>query len=338
MIDTPTNKDKTYEMLWSCEFCGAKKLLGKTHRHCPECGAAQDPSRRYFPSEEEKVAVEDHVFVGADVHCPACQASMGAAAKHCAECGAPLDKAAAQVARVADATAEKPKEPPPKRRSRKGLVIGLVFAGLGLLSILIIALALWTEEKQLTTIGHTWQREIRIEAFGPKTESEWCGSMPGDAYSVSRSREVRSHNSVKTGESCSTRRVDNGDGTFTEKQECTPEYRQEPVYDDKCNYTVDRWSYARSATASGRSLAEVPVWPQVVLRAAGTTIGSEREGQRVETYTVHFGDAADAAKTLTCDLAEASWRAVPVGTRWKADASVLTGLLDCTTLRPADAR
>jgi len=337
MINTPPTTGKTYEMLWSCEFCGAKKLLGKTHRHCPECGAAQDPARRYFPSEAEKVAVEDHVFVGADLHCPTCKAPMSAAAKHCAECGAPLEGGAA-VARVADAPAVKPREQPPKRRSKKGLVIGLVFAGLGLLSILFIVLALRTEEKQLTTVGHTWQREIKIEAFGPKAESEWCGSMPGDAYSVSRSREVRSYNEIPDGQDCTTRRVDNGDGTFTEKQECTTKYRKEPVYDDKCSYTVDRWSYARSATASGRSLAEVPVWPQVVLRAAGTTVGSEREGQRVETYTVHFGDGADAAKTLTCDLAEASWRAVPVGTRWRADASVLTGLLDCATLRPADAR
>ena len=330
-------KDKTYEMLWSCEYCGAKKLLGKTHRHCPECGAAQDPARRYFPSEEEKVAVEDHVYVGADVHCPACKAPMGAAAKHCAECGSAIAGGAA-VARVADPVAAKAAKPAAKPRSKKGLVIGLVFAGLGLLSILVIVLALWTEEKQLTTAGHTWQREIKIEAFGPKAESEWCSSMPSDAYAVSRSREVRSYNQIPDGEDCSTRRVDNGDGTFTEKQECKTKYRQEPVYDDKCRYTVNRWSYSRSATAAGRSLAEVPAWPQVALRAVGTSIGAEREGQRVETYTVHFNDTGQTAKALTCDLPEASWRAIAIGSAWRADAYVMTGLLDCSTLQPAGAR
>ena len=45
---------KTYEMMWDCGFCGSSKLLGKTHRYCPGCGAAQDPSTRYFPPEEEK--------------------------------------------------------------------------------------------------------------------------------------------------------------------------------------------------------------------------------------------------------------------------------------------
>ena len=338
MTNTPPTKEKTYEMLWSCEYCGAKKLLGKTHRHCPECGAAQNPARRYFPSDAEKVAVEDHQYVGADVHCPACHAPMSAAAKHCAQCGSPLVQAS-EVLRIqepgAPGTGKARKE---KRRSRKGLVVGIVLGGIGLLIAAVIALALWTEEKQLQAIGHTWQREIKIEAFGPKAESEWCSAMPSDAYAISRSREVRSYNAVKTGESCATRRVDNGDGTYSERQECTPEYRQEPVYDDKCSYTVDRWVYARSETAAGAGLAAPPAWPKYALRAVGTSIGSEREGQRVETYTVLFSDAADTAKTLTCDLPEGSWRAIPNGSSWRAEASVLTGNLDCATLAPAGAR
>ena len=49
---------RTYEMLWNCQFCGTKKLLAKTHKHCPNCGGAQDPRWRFFPSDAEKVAVE----------------------------------------------------------------------------------------------------------------------------------------------------------------------------------------------------------------------------------------------------------------------------------------
>ena len=64
------SEGKTYEMMWDCEYCGAAKLLGKSHRHCPLCGAAQNADKRYFPPEEEKVAVEDHQFVGADWGCP----------------------------------------------------------------------------------------------------------------------------------------------------------------------------------------------------------------------------------------------------------------------------
>ena len=28
-----------FEMLWDCDHCGQQGLLGKTQRHCPECGA-----------------------------------------------------------------------------------------------------------------------------------------------------------------------------------------------------------------------------------------------------------------------------------------------------------
>src|SRR5687768_8288081 len=83
-----------YEMLWDCKFCGTKKLLGKTHRFCPNCGGQQDPSCRYFPADAEKVAVQDHVYVGADKICPACQSVSAASAEFCGNCGSPLDKAA----------------------------------------------------------------------------------------------------------------------------------------------------------------------------------------------------------------------------------------------------
>jgi hypothetical protein len=42
-----------FEMLWDCSFCGKTKLLAITHRHCAECGAPQDQTKRYFPSEED---------------------------------------------------------------------------------------------------------------------------------------------------------------------------------------------------------------------------------------------------------------------------------------------
>ena len=56
-----------FEMLWDCPNCGTDKLLGLTHRHCPNCGAAQDPSKRYFPADDQKVAVENHPYQGAEL-------------------------------------------------------------------------------------------------------------------------------------------------------------------------------------------------------------------------------------------------------------------------------
>ena len=59
MSDTDRHGAGTYQMLWDCKFCGTQKLLGVTHRHCPNCGAAQDPERRYFPAEADMVALEN---------------------------------------------------------------------------------------------------------------------------------------------------------------------------------------------------------------------------------------------------------------------------------------
>lgn len=358
---------KTYEMLWDCEYCGSKKLLGKSHRHCPECGAAQNPDKRYFPEESEKVAVEDHVFYGADRACPACATPNSAKAKFCCDCGSPLDEAA-EVKRIEDPNAPPPPAPghrpaPPKKQGmstgkKVGLFVGL---GLGLLTIVFVLVAIfWTKTVAISVTGHTWQREVQIEDFNPRAKSEWCDMMPSDAYGVSRTQEVRSYKDVPDGETCTTRRVDNGDGTYSERQECTTNYRQEPVYDDKCHFTVDRWEYARSITAQGGSVAEAPYWPEVQLRQAGVApthnkgkrkgrkvaaptiavggnaaFGTEREGQRIETYKVHYLGAEQ--EQYTCDFPELGWRAIPVSSQWNGEASVITGILDCSTLRPLGA-
>ncbi|MDQ7024021.1 MAG: zinc ribbon domain-containing protein, partial [Anaerolineae bacterium] len=83
------SEGKTYEMLWDCQFCGTKRNLGLTHRFCPNCGAPQNPDARYYPSDEDKIEVRDHEYVGVDVTCPACGELNSAAAEFCGQCGSP---------------------------------------------------------------------------------------------------------------------------------------------------------------------------------------------------------------------------------------------------------
>ncbi len=80
---------RTYQMLWDCPSCGTCKLLGLTHRFCPNCGAPQDPTLRYFPPQDEAIAVEDHPLVGPDWRCSGCDAPNHARATFCGACGAP---------------------------------------------------------------------------------------------------------------------------------------------------------------------------------------------------------------------------------------------------------
>src|SRR6185295_10750417 len=136
--------ERVYEMLWDCAYCGTRKLLGKTHRFCPKCGAPQDPEKRYFPTEDEKVAVEDHVYVGADRLCGNCGSAMSAKALHCTQCGAPLE--GAREVKLVDA----PLPPPPPAKPARSLascllpVIGVVVL---LVGGLLVAL-LWKKDLQ----------------------------------------------------------------------------------------------------------------------------------------------------------------------------------------------
>ncbi len=261
-----------YEMLWDCEYCQTAKLLAKSNRHCPSCGAAQNASKRYFPPEGEEVAANDS-FDGADKVCPACSTPNGAKASCCRQCGSPLD-GAAEVNRVADQSSRAPVKAAPAARVSSGRpwwVFALVGAALMLCCVCGVA-ATWTKDVAVEVTGHEWQRSIDIEAFEPVHGSDWCDSMPAAAYDVSRSKEQRSSRQIPDGETCSTRKVDRGDGTFEKRQECKPKYRSEPVYDMKCSYLVDRWHTARTVDARGSGTSGLR-WPALSLRQQGTCRG-----------------------------------------------------------------
>jgi hypothetical protein len=338
---TKGSGEKTYQMAWDCEFCGTKGLLGLDHRHCPACGSAQDETRRYFPSDEDKVAVEDHVFSGADKDCQACSSPNAAAAKHCVNCGCPMDDAG-EVSKVVEEP-EEPAEPKKKRRRRKapdddgggmgkkaGVGIAGVLGCLGLLFLIFILVVIfWKKPVSIEAVGHVWDRTVQIEQFGPKSEDKWCDQMPSDAYSISRREEVREHDKVPDGQDCTTKRRDNGDGTYTEYQDCKTRYKDVPVYANKCRYTVDRWQSNRKVAAGG-DLSEARRWPEVTLTRTGTCKGCEREGRKSQTYTVRYKDPE--GNVFTCDWPEARWAAVGVGSRWSGKVGVISKQVDCGSL------
>jgi ribosomal protein L32 len=295
----------TYQMLWDCSTCGTSKLLGLTHRHCPNCGAAQDEEKRYFPSDEDKVAVEDHRYVGADKECEACGSPMGAACNNCTNCGAGLD-GAAEVGRVPDGAPP----PPPKQRSGPGRAIAI---GVVVVIALLVVFFGWKKPIDATATGKAWSREIDVEVYGPVQRSEWCDRMPSAARDVRRAREVRDHRQIPDGETCTTARKDNGDGTFSEFQKCSPKFRQEPIYDDKCTFTVD-------------------AWPDPGLTRPGKCVGCEQAGSRREAYTVTFERAGGGP--FDCPFPEARWASIEVGSAWSGTASVISGGASCSALQP----
>ncbi len=358
--------EKTYQMLWDCAYCGTQGLLALDHKHCPACGGAQDPKWRYFPSDDQKVAVEDHVFTGKDRLCPACETPNGGEAKFCSNCGSDLDgakevstraeqSAAEGTSTFADDDAKAARDEhkavrQAERAEKTGRTIERPDSGGGLRSHLpkigIVALvvfvisclgcvgvfALWKKDAALVSKGHAWERTIAVEQMKEVRESAWQDDVPRGAKNLRCKSEKRSTKKVKDGERCTTKRKDNGDGTYSEREECKPTYRSEPVYDEKCSYDIQKWTTVRTEKAAGSKVSDTPKWPAVRLSRKGSCLGCEREGKRHETYTLHFKVEGD---TKSCTVPQKQWEKVKVGSKWKGKMGVLSGSLDCSELKPA---
>ena len=364
----------TYEMFWDCESCGATKLLGKSHRHCPTCGSPQDPQRRYFPAEHEKVAVEDHEFVGVDRECEACETPNSAAAVHCVNCGAPMDGSAAVSRRErlkagdqsgsleADGelpdpedgseeedpgesdgvdpsrdprTSERETPSPLSLTERISRLDERVKLGCGgALILAVVALFMWSEPTEVEVTGHHWERSVQVLRFTTVSEGDWCDAMPSDAYSVSRSTQQRGTSSSTEGggdcsEVCDWVNVDNGDGTFGSSYECYSSCSsgttvETPVYDEWCDYTVDRWVVDHVETAAGEGTSPAPHWPSV------TTGGDTKRGAETETYTVEFQDVD--GNTDGCNFSQETWNAMWVGNQCPARRRVITKGVVCAKI------
>jgi hypothetical protein len=346
---------KTYEMLWDCRYCGTRGLLGLTHRFCPSCGAPQDPSARYFPDEAHKVALEDHVYVGVDRRCPACETPNSAKSAFCRSCGGPLTDAAAVATRQdqlraigggpadgagargwrsvgadeGDDAAGRASRRPGRRRPRAFWVVGGL--ALGVIVVLVL-MQVWTRSTFVEVVGHTWEREVAIDRYGPLQRSAWCDSLPVDAQVIDRFQAPRGTRQVPDGEDCALRRQDQGDGTYRETMECRPRYRAEPVMDRRCTYRVYRWTTVRTATASGNGFDPPPHWPQPTLAGQGQCDGCERLGARSARYLVALR-GVESGKVHQCRVSEPRWRALRLGTRYKADVGAITDALNCDSLR-----
>lgn len=348
--------EKTYQMLWDCTYCGQKKLLGLSHRFCANCGAPQNAALRYYPSDAEKVAVEDHQYAGADLQCPACQHYNSRRANNCVGCGGPLAGGKEAAARPEQAAASgvafqqgaahqtqpafpgHPGQPgqaspfatPPKKSSGclvAGLLILAVIVGTGVLGLLC-----WKKTGAFEVTAQSWERSIEIQAFGPVRHKAWCDDVPSGAKVVDRTKEKRSTRKVEDGRECKMVRKDQGDGTYKEKEVCSPKYREEPVYADRCEYEVNEWSRSRDVVTRGGPPSDTPRWPDPGTLREGSCVGCERKGPRTETYTVHFKDAA-GGEARTCVFAnQQKWEPFTTGSRWQGKQSVMTGSIDCDSL------
>lgn len=350
----PQSGAKVYEMLWDCKFCGTKKLLGKTHRFCPNCGGQQDPSWRYFPSDAEKVAVQDHVYVGADKICKACNSLNGGAAEFCGNCGAPLSGAATaqQLAGRTKGEGESFETENLQQRQKPTQIPGLGIAaaakpaakgGGGILSkwkiIAVVVVVLIgglvfaltrTVKASAYVTGYEWERTINLESLQPVHDKTNCERMPGDAYSVSRSYEQVDTRQIPDGQTCTTNQIDQGDGTFREERSCETKYRSEPVMGYMCTFMVNRWVGASPAVARGDK-TNAPYWPST--DATGCfSIGCKREGSRNERYILKL--RGDGDRPFECPVDYDLWQETKLERGFDIEVGTILKNFVCSSLKP----
>lgn len=305
-----------YEMLWDCDHCDAKGLLGNTQRHCPNCGAPQNPDKRYFPKPGEEKRIDGHAYEGADRHCPACNAPMGASAKNCSKCGSPLD-GSKEVKGVAAPVAPKK----PRRR-----IWPYVLAALALLGFLIWYFFIRTADATLTVTGHRWAISAAVEKYEDYTHEAWRDQAPSGVVGVPLCRDKeRSRKQVPDGEECTTENVDRKDGTFEKVKKCHTKYRSEPVMADWCTFTVRGWHEVGKTTAGGADMN--PVMPATAPRAdTAATLGATRSGASVTTRILDFGAGR------SCEVSDAVWRKYKDGQNANVEVRARSGAVVCSSL------
>ena len=311
-----------YEMLWDCPHCETKGLLGKSQRHCPECGAPQDATKRYFPTPEQQQEVVGHTYEGADRYCPSCNAPQAARAKNCTQCGTPMDGSATEVRGASDAVgAAMASAVHPKGRRIWPFVVGGILLVIGLIWFLFIR----HHTGEVAITGHRWERTIAIEEFGDQHREAWRNEVPASASFPVCFRKQRSTRQVPDGEECHTERKDKKDGTFEQVKKCKPKTRSEGIDDDWCTFTVRAWAKVSDAQAKGSGVS--PTWPPVPV-AADTlaTLGARRQGARTEKLTLDFGPDD------SCDVADPIWRKYTDGQKAKVEMRARSGGVVCDSL------
>jgi hypothetical protein len=225
--------------------------------------------------------------------------------------------------------AANPNKPSGFGRVKKVFGLGAV----GVLGAFVVAFVLccgavmWKREASLTVTGHSWERSIALEAKKKVSKSDWKASVPDVATDVRCKKKKKDTKKIEDGETCKTVRNDNGDGTFSEKESCTPTYREELVYGQHCDFKVVEWTTVRTPKEAGTSLAETPKWPAI------TTKSGDREARRAETYTVDLVEE-DGTKH-SCSTNQEVWATFDLGSAWTGSVGMVTGSIRCKDLEPA---
>jgi len=175
-----------------------------------------------------------------------------------------------------------------------------------------------------------WKRSIAIEEFREVEEEAWKHELPSGARTRSCHDKTYETKKIPDGQDCQMRRVDKGDGTFEERQECTTKYRDEPIKRPWCTYAIDRWKQI-DVKAAATSDGSEPAWPATGVTTGPQQLGARREGERKETFEVDLTESN--GKKHTCGVGRALWQKLGKGAAAKGEVRARSGEIVCDSLR-----
>jgi hypothetical protein len=206
----------------------------------------------------------------------------------------------------------------------------LKYVGVGLAAIAVIillVLLLTPRVGNYSVLSTSWQREISIEELHTYSGSDW--NLPIGARLIytneefHHNKQVPDHTEKRTrpaSSDTSSEDPDLGNGYFdtgdskpeTEEYEVII-YRNEPVYETKYYYEIDRWEYKRSVSTSANN--QYPCWGVPILGS------KEREGTRSEKYTIEAYNLEDK-KTSTLQLSYDEWKSLKIDQTVRLSVSI----------------
>lgn len=289
---------------WKCPYCG--ETVRADHKDCTKCGTSIPNDVKFFMDTSKPIEYVDKEDENDEANwlCSYCRCQNPAKNTVCENCGAKRE--------TAKGTYEVPKPKPQKRTSismpKKNHAVWFLLAALLLIGIACVwYFAPVTREGEV--VGFEWERSIAVEQYQKCRESDW--TVPGGGSVVSSNREIRSYRKVLDHYEYKTKRVskrvqdgysveykDLGNGQFKEVRKPKyktvyenqkvrePVYRQEPIYDTKYYYDIDRWKVVSNLRTRGED--QSPQWAETDLAKSvqSPKYGDKRQGARTETYWV----------------------------------------------------
>lgn len=304
---------------WLCSFCDS--LNSDDVDVCKVCGATKADSKlNYFQGLEKKEKLKNQLYQNTNSVNTEQQNTQDYSNNNQSENNFVSTSTAENRDTYEKLNKIKTAKPKKKLFSKFTKITAIALASILLITGLVFLFMPKTQEGVVD--GFSWERSISIEELRTVDESDW--TLPSGARLQYTQNEIRSYKQVIDHYETKTRTYteevldhyedyvsghrDLGNGVFeeiisqrpvyrTETRTETyeePVYRQEPIYDTKYYYEIDKWMHKDYVKTYGSD--KEPYWGEYNYKT------KEREGSKSENYKITIINSDNETKEYSVDF------------------------------------